>query len=258
MQFECWISQRRRDPKSRKGGSDSADEHGFVLRPGDNEAADEHLILRQHAGPGRDVEERLRRVELRRVVQFRARKFAATEAAKSSCDKCLAVRKQRGRVSPPREDEAAGRTPGSAGRIVQFRARKNALEGALTACNKHLAVGKQCGGVSKPREDEAAGRTPSSARRIVQFRRRKHAVAVTHTLRAVALPCHPRHRAVMAQRRRVKTPRGAEAAARTPGSSRCILKVPAAAATSSHSHLAARKQCGRVKKPRCGEAAGRT
>src|SRR5437868_14964140 len=74
MQFECWISQRHRDPKSRKGGSNSADEHGFVLRPGDNEAADEPLVLRQHAGPGRDVEERLRRVELRRVVQFRSGK----------------------------------------------------------------------------------------------------------------------------------------------------------------------------------------
>jgi len=77
MQFECWISQRHRDPKSRKGGPNSADEHGFVLRPGDNEAADEHLVLRQHAGPGGDVEERLRRVELRRVVQFRARENAA-------------------------------------------------------------------------------------------------------------------------------------------------------------------------------------
>src|SRR5947199_3541990 len=169
MQFECWISQRHRDSKSRKGGSNSADEHGFVLRPGDNEAADAHLILRRYAGTGGDVEERLRRVELRRVVQFRARKFAATEAAKSSCDKCLAVRKQRGRVSPPREDEAAGRTPGSAGRIVQFRARREDLEGALTACNHHLAAEKQCCGVSKPREDEAAGRTPSSARRVVQF-----------------------------------------------------------------------------------------
>src|SRR5205814_672885 len=40
MQFECWIGQRRSDPKSRKGGSKSADEHGFVLRSGDNEAAD--------------------------------------------------------------------------------------------------------------------------------------------------------------------------------------------------------------------------
>src|SRR5437764_3443650 len=148
MQFECWISQRRRDPKGRKGGSNSADEHSFVLRPGNNEAADEHLILRQHARPGRDVEEWLRRVELRHVIQFRARKFAATEAAKSSCDKCLAVRKQRGRVSPPREDEAAGRTPGSAGRIVQFRARENASAVALTACNKHPAIGKRCGGVA--------------------------------------------------------------------------------------------------------------
>src|SRR5205823_9456273 len=203
MQFECWISQRHRDPKSRKGGSNSADEHGFVLRPGDNEAADEHLILRQHAGPGRDVEERLRRVELRHVIQFRARKFAATEAAKSSCDKCLAVRKQRGRVSPPREDEAAGRTPGSAGRIVQFRARKNALEGALTACNKHLAGGKQCGGVSTPREDEAAGRTPSSARRIVQFRARKNAAAV-------ATACG-KHLAVGKHCSRVTIPRGGEA-----------------------------------------------
>src|SRR5438477_1806042 len=81
MQFECWISQRHRDSKSRKGGPDSADEHGFVLRSGDNEAADEHLVLRQHAGPGRDVEERLRRVELRRVVSSAV---ARTTSAPSS------------------------------------------------------------------------------------------------------------------------------------------------------------------------------
>src|SRR5207253_4090528 len=163
MQFECWISQRHRDSKSRKGGPDSADEHGFVLRSGDNEAADEHLILRQHAGPGRDVEERLRRVELRHVIQFRARKFAATEAAKSSCDKCLAVRKQRGRVSPPREDEAAGRTPGSAGRIVQFRARKNASDGASTAGNHQLAGGKHWRGATQPSDDDAARWPPTTA-----------------------------------------------------------------------------------------------
>src|SRR5437764_929174 len=138
MQFECWISQRHRDSKSRKGGPDSADEHGFVLRSGDNEAADEHLILRQHAGPGRDVEERLRRVELRHVIQFRARKFAATEAAKSSCDEYLAVGKQCGcvatRLTSPRAGEAARRTPGSAGRIVQFRARKNERRAVAFPC----------------------------------------------------------------------------------------------------------------------------
>src|SRR5207237_10090565 len=116
MQFECWISQRRRDPKGRKGGSNSADEHSFVLRPGNTEAANEHLILRQHARPGRDVEEWLRRVELRRVVQFRARKNVVLHScwAHSCCDEHSAVRKQRCNVQVASEDEAAGRTPGSA------------------------------------------------------------------------------------------------------------------------------------------------
>src|SRR5439155_15308371 len=96
--------------------------------PGDNEAADEHLILRRYAGPGGDVEERLRRVELRRVVQFRSGKNELLHSswAHSCCDEHSAVRKQRCRVSTPREDEAAARPPPPARRIVQFRAHENA------------------------------------------------------------------------------------------------------------------------------------
>src|SRR5207248_9171023 len=124
------------------------------------------------ARPGRDAEEWLRRAELRRVVQFRARKNVVLHScwAHSCCDEHSAVGKQRCNVQVASEDEAAGRTPGSARRIVQLRARKDGLEGALTACAEHLAVGEQCRRVTKPRGSQATSRTPGSARRIVQFR----------------------------------------------------------------------------------------
>src|SRR4029077_14321974 len=114
----------------------------------------------------------------RRIVQFRApKKVAGHESAATICSEHLAVGKQCGRVTKPRGAEAARRTPGSAGRIVQFRGRMKTVA-VSAACGEHLAVGKQCGRVTTPRGSEAAGHTPGSAGRIVQFRARENAVAV--------------------------------------------------------------------------------
>src|SRR5205814_8709304 len=94
------------------------------------------------------------------------------DGAVTACDEHLAVGKQRGRVTRPRGGEAAGRTPGSARRIVQLGARKTAVAVA-TACDEHLAVGQQCGRVTIPRGGEATGndkidRAPLSSQRRAQ------------------------------------------------------------------------------------------
>ena len=106
--------------------------------------------------------------------KFRACKVAGVVV--TSYDEHLAVGKQCCRVKTPPDDEAAGRTPGSARRIVQFRARK--VAGVKSSCDEHLAVRKQCCRVTTPCGGEAAGGRPSPARRIVQFRARKVAGVV--------------------------------------------------------------------------------
>src|SRR5436190_6679219 len=93
----------------------------------------------------------------------------------TACDEHLAVGQQRGRVTTrltsPRRAKAAGRTPGSARRIVEFRARKNERRAVALSCHdEHFAVKKQRCRVKSPRGSEAAARIPSSAGWIVQFR----------------------------------------------------------------------------------------
>src|SRR5207249_638446 len=113
-------------------------------------ACDEHLTVRKQCGRVTTprVSEAARRTpgSARRIVQFRACKNAIAVA--TTRDEHLAVWKQCGRVATrltsSRGGEAARRTPSSACRIVQFRARKNERRAVALSCHdEHLSVKKQ-------------------------------------------------------------------------------------------------------------------
>ena len=130
--------------------------------------------------------------------------------------RCLG--QQCGRVLGTCVGEAAGRRPGPAGRIVQFRKRDDA-GGAKTACNEHPAVGQQRRRMNLACVGEAAGCRPSSASRIVQFRARKRA--------ATGRAARDEHLAVGQQGRRMTLACGDEAAGCRPSPAGRIVQFRA-------------------------------
>ena len=136
----------------------------------------------------------------------------------SSCDEHLAVGQQRRRVQIACGAEAAGGGPGPAGRIVQFRARRELRLSLCSSCDEHLAVGQQRRRVKAACGAEAAGGSPGPAGRIVEFRAREIAAAVKSSC--------DEHLAVGQQRRRVVT---ARAVSRLP----VAVQVPLAGSYSS-------------------------
>src|SRR5207248_1121795 len=89
------------------------------------------------------------------------------------------VGQQRCGVITACDREAAGRRPGPACRIVQFRAREIAVAAvSSSSCDDHVAVGQRRYRLITASDNEAARRRPSPGPWIIQFRAREVGVAV--------------------------------------------------------------------------------
>src|SRR5437763_1290043 len=99
--------------------------------------------------------------------------------------------------------EAAGRRPGSARRIIEFRARDRVAGAILTSGDEHQAVKQQYRPVTISCGAEVASGRPGSARRIVEFGARESGAGAINT-------SGDEHQAVRQQRRRLTISWGAE------------------------------------------------